>query len=1268
MEILSMSIKKLLIVSYTFIIIGVVILGILSIVLHQFERQHSQKREQRYQSYLLADQLRQSSDDLTRLSRTYVITGDTKYEQMYWDVLAIRNGEKVRPQHYERVYWDLILNYGDKPRPDEKAISLQELMKQTGFTPEEFVKLQESQENSDVLVTTEIIAMNAIKGLYDDGNGNYVKKGGPDFEMARRIMYDEQFHRQKAAIMKPIDEFFQLLDKRTQTEVEHYENLMERVVIIIQIVVVLLAIWVVVIGFFVTNHILTQVGGEPGQIAQIADQVAAGQFNIEFESTSKTVTGIYAALQQMVINLKIINLEREEQNWLKTGQTQLSERVGGEQSIKQLAENIINFLTPYVNAQVGAFYLLEHLEDQQPRLRIIASHAYLWRKSAANSFELGEGIVGQAGFEQKPFVITQPPLDYIHIQSGLGEAVPNTILVTPFLYEKELKGVIELASFNCFSEIQLKFIDQAILSIGIAVNTAESRTQMQQLLSKSQTQAEALQVQQVELQQSNEALKNQTEELQAQQEELQAQQEELRETNEELEQRSQELEQQRAAIEAQNVQLEKAKMVVQAKAEELELASKYKSEFLANMSHELRTPLNSLLILAQLLANNKEGNLTETQMKYAATIYSSGSDLLTLINDILDLSKVEAGKLEINLEPVTLTDLIDSLEDKFRPLATQKELDFTVQLSAHLPMTIYTDSQRLRQVITNLLANAFKFTSAGQVTLTVQRPPAQVDLSRSGLPHDQAIAISVSDTGIGVPKDKQQVIFEAFQQADGTTSRRYGGTGLGLSISRQLIQLLGGEIHLDSTEGQGSTFTLYLPETIQNQTLSTQKSPLVEGEISSPSHQSHQSITQNTKAKITVTQNTKVETTISSEPLPADDRDNRQAGENILLIFEDDRRFSAILIELAHERQFKCLLAEDGKSGLQLVEQYQPQAIILDIGLPLVDGWSVMEKLKDNPDTRHIPVHFVSGSDYRKEARDMGAIGYCVKPVSTSELNDAFQQIENFLAQEMKNLLVIADELHHQQAIIELVSSKEVQLTVAATPTEAWQQLQAEPFDCIILDVSLAQDIGLQWLKQFSNKSTWHHIPVIIYAERELTPAEELTLQQCAETITIKEVHSPERLLDEVTLFLHQIAAHLSPEKQTLLRKVHDQAAILTGKKVLLVDDDMRNIFALAATLEDQGMEIIIAHNGKEALPALNQHQDIAVVLMDIMMPEMDGYEATRQIRAQSQFGKLPVIALTAKAMKGDKAKCIQAGANDYLAKPIDPHKLLSLLRVWLYQ
>jgi len=780
------------------------------------------------------------------------------------------------------------------------------------------------------------------------------------------------------------------------------------------------------------------------------------------------------------------------------------------------------------------------------------------------------------------------------------------------------------------------------------------------------------------------ALREQQEELQTTNEELQAQQEELQSNNEELQTQQEELRIANNVLEERGNALEESKQALEEKAHALELSTQYKSEFFANMSHELRTPLNSLLILAQLLAGNKEGNLNDKQVEYARTIHSAGSDLLSLINDILDLSKAEAGKMEANPENLSLTDFLESIKQKFHPVAENKGLVFNITLAEEVPPILYTDVQRLTQIINNLLSNAFKFTSQGEVKLTVQHS-SQLNISSVPTMVGDFIAFSVIDNGIGIPKDKQADIFDAFKQADGSTSRRYGGTGLGLSISRQLANLLNGELQVVSEEDKGSTFTLYLPDIQKvSKTLEVQHteeiiSPKMEevSTVTTVNQNIHFQTTEGTNSSAEKSE-TIVEEAVEEEVVEEvvdkieelnDDRANFTPTDKSLLIIEDDRKFSDVLMELANEKDFKCIRAEDGQTGLQLAAQYQPNAIILDVGLPKMNGWSVMEKLKENPNTRHIPVHFMSAAtDHEMDAKQMGAIGYLLKPINIEQLGKAFKKIERFITQKVKNILLVVDDESHQQEILDLVDNKNVESAIAMTKANAIQKLYATPFDCIIVDLDVEQESGIQLLEQLCKEDRLSQIPVIVYADRDLKQQEELLLRQCGENITVKSVRSQARLLDETTLFLHQFEANLSEEKRNLLHQVHDQEAILRHKKVLIVDDDIRNLFALVTVLEDKNMEVIAATNGQEALEFLEKHSDIAIVLMDLMMPEMDGYEAMRKIRKQPSYYQVPIIALTAKAMKGDRAKCIEAGANDYLAKPVDSDKLLSLLRVWLYR
>ena len=1072
---------------------------------------------------------------------------------------------------------------------------------------------------------------------------------------------------------------------------EHASQARWEATTMIQILVGLLILSSIIIASFIIRQILKQVGGEPDKIARITKQVAAGNLNIEFKSDN--TTGIYADIQIMVHDLKTViadiiqvsqgltsdelnvmptaryqgdfieikqalskaaielsnvTVQKNAQNWLKTGQANLNEIIRGEQDIAVLTRNIIDFLCEYVDAQIGLFYLLQD-DIEQPYLQVISGYAYIANNERSNKCLIGEGLVGQVALKKKTLYFQQTAAECPNIiRSGLSNVVPRHILLLPCLYENSIKAVLEIGFAKKPSDIKRDFLEQVLLNIGIVVNTASSRSKMHQLLQQSQQQSEELQTQQDKLQKSNE-------ELQSQSEELQAQQEELRQSNEALEERTKDLKRQKTevqdknqALETSKIEMEKAQVAISLKAEELEIASKYKSEFLANMSHELRTPLNSLLILSQLLAENNNNNLDAKQVKYAKTINSAGNDLLTLINDILDLSKVEAGKMEVQWEDVLLSNFLTSIEQKFTPIANDKGVQFYLNIADDVPKILLTDGQRIKQIINNLLSNAFKFTSEGDVKILVQRP-LEIPASISKLQLIETISISVIDSGIGIPKDKQQSVFEAFQQADGSTSRRYGGTGLGLSISRQLARLLGGDLVVSSGENKGSVFTLYLPNKSSNSAKSVPKTiqaviqsepPLLTEKYQSP-----------------------------KEVLHSDDRNELSTTDTTILIIEDDRKFSNIIIGLAQNKGFKCLLAEDGLAGLELAEEYKPDAIILDIGLPKLDGLTLMRKLKDKSATRHIPVHFMSAADQSVDAKKMGAIGYLVKPINIEKLTEAFKKIETFISKIVKTVLIVADNEPNQHKIMDLVSDENLKLELSITSEDACNKLLATTYDCVILDMDLEQGYGGKLLEKMQRESVQPcKIPIIVYANRDLTVEEETLLLHCSGEIPIKSVTSPENLVDETTLFLHQIEANLPSDKRKMLHMVHDKKNILKHKKVLVVDDDERNIFALATILENNEVEVICGINGKEGLELLKQHDDIAIILMDIMMPEMDGYETISEIRKQHEYHNLPIIALTAKAMKDDKIKCIEAGANDYLTKPVDTDKLLSLMRVWLYR
>jgi signal transduction histidine kinase/CheY-like chemotaxis protein len=993
-------------------------------------------------------------------------------------------------------------------------------------------------------------------------------------------------------------------------------------------------------------------------IAQ-ANAVAAGDYSREMQLLSIN-DQLGQALSDMTRMLREMNERKKVDDWRKNGMAGLNETMRGVQELPLLSKNIIEFIAHYLNAPLGLFYVYHpgH-KNENGIVRLSASYAYAGRKERVQEFSLGEGLVGQAARDQELIVVRHVPQDYLHIHSGLGSAVPQSLTLLPILYENELKAVLELGTFHPLTQIDIEFLQQIAPIIGIGVYTASSRARLEELLAQSQSQAE---------------------ELQSQAEELEVQQEELRQSNEELEERTRELQRQQDAIREKNMALEEAKQGIELKAHELELASKYKSEFLANMSHELRTPLNSLLILAQMLANNKDGNLTEKQVEYARTMHHAGNDLLNLINEILDLSKIEAGKIELHPEEIKLSDVLAIQEQRFRHMAEDKGLHFILEHADDAPEIMFNDAQRVQQVLTNLISNAFKFTPQnGTVTLSIRRPTPE-QAHAANLAPETSLYLSVADSGIGIPQDKHAQVFEAFQQADGSTSRKYGGTGLGLSICRQLVHLMGGEISLESEEGKGSIFSLCIPEQVPGRAAAARMTPPQEAKkmpppqvapavaptpksaaVPPPSSASALS----TRSEPSVISGTN---TPQSVPKVRDDRDNLNEGSRILLIIEDDPDFAVLLMELARDKHFKCVIAADGAEGLALAQQYTPHAIVLDIGLPQVNGLTVLERLKDDPLTRHIPIHCVSGSEQDMDARKMGAIGYLLKPVGMEEIGDAFKKIEHFINKQVKNLLLLADHPQRQQTLFKLLGSDAVDATLALNRDEAWLNLQMSNFDCLVIDTGQKPDDRLQLLEKLLSDSRLQQLPVILYGERELSEEEDALLLRCTEKLVIKPVRSPERLLDETTLFLHQVEATLPKEQQILLSRLHNKESIFQNKKVLLVDDDMRNIYSLTAVLEERGMVVDMAKNGVHALEVLSKRSDFDIILMDIMMPEMDGYETMRRIRAQAHFRKTPMLALTAKAMKGDKAKCIEAGANDYLSKPVDTDKLLSLMRVWLYR
>lgn len=1033
------------------------------------------------------------------------------------------------------------------------------------------------------------------------------------------------------------------------------------------------------VGFFLTRHISKPLQ----QVSDMAENIRDGDLSVSLPHSDRQdeIGVLTRTFNQMIINLQNTTQKNEEQKWLKSNLAEFTQMLQGQRNLESVSRMILSNLAPLVGAPQGVFYIMDSV-DNQPVLKLLSSYAYKERKNIANQFHLGEGLVGQCALEKQRILLTQVPSDYIRISSGLGEALPLNIIVLPILFETQVKAVIELASFQPFSELHLTFLEQFSEIIGVFLNNIAANVQTQQLLQESVTLTQELQTQQEELQQSNQRLEEQAQDLEESRFLLKQSNEELQQLNEELEEKAELLEVQNREVARKNQEVEHSRKSLEDKAEQLALSSKYKSEFLANMSHELRTPLNSLLILARLLSDNSGGNLSDKQVEYSRTIYSAGTDLLELINDILDLAKIESGTLSVDISRINLRDLQSSLEQTFRQVAQNKGLSFAIELDDNLPDVISNDPKRLQQVLKNLLSNALKFTEQGGVNLQISMVAEAAQLDGKGQSSSPIIAFAVSDTGIGIPVEKQKIIFEAFQQADGTTSRKFGGTGLGLSISRELAQLLGGRIELVSQPGQGSTFTLYLPQTYsgsgeratqeqwKRQEVLSLLSPKSQIQEAKPQTSVHQP----TISEIPNTGSQSSDLSLSAKQLPnllnevPDDRDTIQSGDRILLVIEDDDKFARILLEMAREQGFKVLVALNSKQGLMLAQQFKPDAITLDIRMPDMDGWSVLDRLKREPDTRHIPVHILSSDDRQQRGLQLGAITYLQKPVSPEDLTQVLTEIKGFIERKVKNLLVIEDDPVQAQSIIELIGNGDVQSTAVGTGAEALSILRSNRFDCIVLDLGLPDMSGFELIEQIKQESSLLKLPIIIYTGKELSRQEESQLRGLAETIIIKNVRSPERLLDETALFLHRVQADLPPPKRQILEQLRQTDPVLANRKILIVDDDLRNIFALTSLLESFQMQVLFAENGRDGIEMLQANPDISIVLMDVMMPEMDGYETTRAIRQQQQFRSLPIIALTAKAMPGDREKCIEAGASDYITKPVDTEQLLSLLRVWLYR
>lgn len=975
-----------------------------------------------------------------------------------------------------------------------------------------------------------------------------------------------------------------------------------------------------------------EIGSRIRIIKSIADKIAAGNYAVRVDDAGQDVLGsIGHSLNKMAQSLQHAFDDLQQKEWLQTGIAALNEKMIGEKNLDVLSFNVIDFVTNYTNTGIGAFYLVK----KETSLSLTASIA-LDKSTLHKEVQLGEGVAGQAAASGKPVYLDNLPDQAVTVSYAGGQIKPTSIFAVPIFYERILKGVIEINSVEAIKPVVQEFVKAAAYNVGIAIHSARDHERLQNLLEETQTQSEELQSQHSELENINAELEAQSEKLQASEEELKVQHEELMQANGELEERSRLLEEKNELILERNLE-------IQAKAEALEVSTKYKSEFLANMSHELRTPLNSILLLSRLLSENHEANLSADQIEYAKVIQNSGNGLLTLIDEILDLSKIESGKMDLEKADVPVTEVVKELKALFEPVAQDKGILFEATVAPGADSLIETDKLRLEQILRNLISNALKFTKKGSVSLSVTR-------------QDGIISFAVKDTGIGIPKEKQQSIFEAFQQADGSTRRKYGGTGLGLSISRELAKLLGGEIHLESEEGVGSTFTLNLPVT-KGEALLVPQSLLVASAI-------QPTVEANTPPPAPVWDK-KFTTNVIPLAVP-DDRATIAKGDKVLLIIEDDTAFARSLQDFARQKGYKVIVAVRGDEGIELAKQFLPLGILLDLQLPVKNGWEVMEALKQNPATKPIPVHMMSSHQEHTKSISKGAVDFINKPMAFEKMGEIIQKIEQALSRHPKKVLIIEENPKHAKALAFFLETFNVTAEIKNDVDEGIQALNQQAVDCVILDMGIPAQQAYNTLEEVKKRPGFENLPIIIFTGKNLSHVEEMRIKQYADSIVIKTAHSYQRILDEVSLFLHLVEEN-KEDKQPRYKKLGALGEVLKGKTVLIADDDVRNIFSLTKALEGYGMNVLSAIDGKEALRQLAETPKVDIVLMDMMMPEMDGYESTQKIREQHRFKNLPVIAVTAKAMTGDREKCISAGASDYITKPVDIDQLVSLLRVWLY-
>lgn len=957
-------------------------------------------------------------------------------------------------------------------------------------------------------------------------------------------------------------------------------------------------------------------------IRNIASKISGGDYSVRIkeEREKDSLGDVAGALNSMAESLSFSFGKLSDNEWLQRGIAQLNEKMVGEKDLAALSNQIIEYTTAYTGSHVGALYLLD-------KEMLILNSGYALLESTRREIPVGQGIVGQAIAAQHEILLEDVDPEYVTVSHATGNIRPRSVIAFPIFNEGDAIGVLELAAIKTYTERDLTFIKTAVQNIGGAIYGAINHRKLQELLEETQAQSEELQAQHSELENMNAELEAHTQKLQTSEEELRVQQEELQQSNFELEERNR-------IINERNLEIIK-------KAEELEQSTRYKSEFMANMSHELRTPLNSILLLSRYLSENNEENLTEDQMESARVIFNSGNGLLDLIDELLDLSKIEAGKMEVEYSRIMVPDLLNDIQSLFLPVAKEKHLQLNIDNQQGESKIMESDRMKLEQILKNLLSNALKFTTSGSVTLTVAPVKDK----------ENYLTFSVEDTGVGIAQDKLGVVFEAFTQADGSTKRKYGGTGLGLSISRQLARLLGGEITVTSVPDKGSVFTLIIPVIRMEK---PEEGTGVSQVIASSNGVQHHEL-QNKPRFVTET--------IPDEI--ADDRHNIQPGDKVILIIEDDTAFAKALQLFTKKQHYKCLVAVRGDEGLKLARQHKPLAILLDIQLPVMDGWEVMEELKSNSETRHIPVHVMSSLEVKRESRMHGAVDFINKPVATEQMKQIFDKLESALNKSPKRVLIVEENTKHAKALSQFLEDYNVAASVQHTIADSINTLRSDEVDCVILDMGIPDKTAYDTLETVKATPGMEDIPIIIFTGKNLSHAEESRIKQYADSIVVKTAHSYQRILDEVGLFLHLVEENKIRPGRTTERGLATD--ILHGKTVLIADDDVRNIFSLTKSLERHNVRVITATDGAEALIQLEEHPETDIVLMDMMMPQMDGYESTTKIRQHPRFKNIPVIAVTAKAMLGDREKCIAAGASDYISKPVDIDQLISLLRVWLY-